>query len=114
MIEEVAAAEEQGTITVFQHRSWYGDPKLGRFVLSVDGRKVGVVPVQESVSVRVAPGRYGLRIRQWWYRSPVTSVKIDPGQTCRLEADVDRGAGSFRRVATLVFAPWRALTLTSA
>ena len=88
-----------------------GDPRLGAFVLSVDGRRAGEVRVRDSLTVTVQSGHHVLRIRQWWYRSPIVSLDISADQSVRLRAEVDRSTGTFRAWLRLVFKPWRALVL---
>ena len=56
-------AVAQGTVVVFQDRYWFGDHRLGAFVLSVDGRRIGVARVQGSLAVSVQPGHHALRTR---------------------------------------------------
>ena len=103
----------QTLIIVFQDRSWFGDPRLGAFVLSIDGRRAGVVRVQDSLTVSLQPGQHALRIRQWWYRSPAVSLDVSAAQQVRLRADIDRTMGGFRRWLRFMFTPWKALVLAT-
>lgn len=103
----------QSSIMVFQDRAWFGDPRLGAFVLSIDGRRAGVVRVQDSLTVSLQPGQHALRIRQWWYRSPAVSLDISAAQHVRLRADIDRTTGGFRRWLRFMFTPWKALVLAT-
>lgn len=47
---------EGGAIVVLQDRTWFGDPRLGAFVVYIDGRRVGVAPVLGEVTVPASPG----------------------------------------------------------
>jgi hypothetical protein len=103
--------EEVGTVTVFQDRSWSGDPLLGAFVLSVDGRRAGVVGVQESLTVGVPPGYHRVRIRHWWYKSGVVELDLSADRAVRMRADIDRSKGAFWGWMRFMFTPWKALML---
>jgi len=100
----------QARIAVFQDRAWFGDPRLGAFVLYLDGVRAGTVPVLGSYSTLLDAGNHSVRIRQWWYRSRTLSVVIADGETLRLRADVPHGPKSFLR---LVFRPSSSLTLSA-
>lgn len=109
----VSTPVASGKVVVFQDRDWaITDPRLGAFVVSVDGnRPSGVAPVRGETSVEVPPGRHTVRIRQWWYRSPQVEVNIGPGQVVRLRADIDRSVGVIRRMGRMLVRPFRSLTL---
>ncbi len=90
---------------------WAGDPRLGAFVVSVDGNRIGVAPVQGESSSEVSAGRHTVRIRQWWFRSPSVQVDVASGQVVRLRADNDRSVGVPRRMGRMFVHPFRSLTL---
>ena len=112
MMGPVEQSDAQATITVFQDRSWFGDRRLGAFVLTVDGKRAGVVRVQGSLTVDVQPGQHVLRVRQWWYRSRAVRVDVQAAETVRLKAGVDRSVGFLRRWVRFMFKPSTALSLT--
>ena len=97
---------------VSQHRQWAGDPRLGAFVLSVDGQRVGVVPVLGRLAVTVGPDEHVVRIRQWWYRSAPVVVTVGAGATVCLKGDIPVTPSFVRRMGRFLAQPSRALTLT--
>jgi hypothetical protein len=104
--------EANASVTVFQERSWFGDPRLGAFVLSIDGKRAGVVRLQDSLTVAIQPGPHTFRIRQWWYQSPAVNLDVSLDHSMRLKADIDRSLSAFRLWLRFLFTPWKALTLT--
>lgn len=102
-----------GTIVVFQDREWFGDPRLGAFVMSVDGKRVGRVALHGECACQVMPGQHTVRVRQWWFRSPPVRVNVTSGSTARLRADIPLSLSFFRRMAKGLFAPGKCLTLES-
>jgi hypothetical protein len=109
---EVGVQVESSTVLVFQDRQWFGDPRLGAFIVTVDGRRVGVAPVRGRLVVRVQPGVHTLRIRQRWYRSPGIELTVAEGATVRLQADIPKHLGFAKRMARFMFKPSCALMLT--
>jgi hypothetical protein len=100
-----------GTVSVFQDRQ-VGGKRRNDFVVSVDGRRVGVAPVRGQLVVKVSPGAHTLRVRGWWYRSPKIIVTVAEGATVRMRADIPRQLGFIRGMARLMFNPSNSLTLT--
>jgi len=102
---------DSGTrIEVFQDRQWAGDPRLGAFTLYLDGARAGLVRPLSKISVDVELGLHSLNTRQWWYRSPVITVEVEPGEVVRLKADGPEGRNGFFR---LLFHPSASLTIVS-
>jgi hypothetical protein len=106
------ATDEDSRVVFVQDRQWFGNPRLGAFVASLDGERVGVVGVRGSLRVHVPSGRHVARVRQWWYRSPPMTLEVRSRETLTLKADVDRSRGLMRAMARSMFMPWKALTLS--
>jgi|ERR1700691_5413199 hypothetical protein len=91
---------------------WIGDPRLARFHLYVDGKKVGSArPVGGSCWTEVAPGSHTARIRFHWYFSPSISFEIASGQNLRLKGDIQRELSIPRRMVRMAVHPRSSLTL---
>lgn len=108
-----ASLPTEASIVVSTARRWYGYPRLGTFVVYLDGARVGTVPPEGSLCVPCSSGRYQVRTRQWWYRSPPFEVVSEPGRTLHLMVDIVRSS-LIRRMLTLMFAPWRGVTIWAA
>ena len=106
--------ELNGTIQVFQDRKWFGDPRLGAFVVYIDGKRAGVARVSGHMTSQVASGRHSVRIRQWWYRSPSFEVNVVGDENVRLRADIPRSIGFARGMARAILRPSSLLVLESA
>jgi hypothetical protein len=104
--------DTSGRIVIESHRKWFGDQRLGTFVVSLDGTSAGKLPPEGRVELRCASGVHVVRIRQWWYRSKPTEVQISIGQTVSLRADIPRTGSVLNRMTTFIATPWRALSLT--
>lgn len=100
-------------IVVRSHRQWVGDPRLGAFTVTLDGGKVGRLPVIGELDLACQPGEHLIRVRQGWFTSPSTGVVVADGDTAVVAADILRTGGFLRRWATFMFTPWRALTVTA-
>jgi hypothetical protein len=100
-----------GTLVVLQDRQWVGDPRLGGFNVSVNGRRVGKAPVQGRLVVPVSPGPNTVRIRQWWFRSPPVTLDIASDATVRLRGDIPRSMGFSARMFKFLISPGSALVL---
>lgn len=99
-------------IVVTSDRAWFGDPRLGSYVVYVDGSRVGVLRPRGRVSSSVAAGSHRVRVRQWYYLSPTLDVAVGEHETVVLQADMrDRQRSVFRRMAAFMFQPWRSLVL---
>jgi hypothetical protein len=103
-----------GTVVVFQDRMWFGDPRLGAFVVYVDGKRAGVAPVQGQLTVAVTPGVHRVRVRQWWYRSPLVEVAVAEREVVRLRADIPRSTAFPARMARFTFTPSKCFVLSPA
>jgi hypothetical protein len=104
--------DANATLVVSQDRRWFGDPRLGVFGVLVDGRRVGAVPVHDSLRVPVAAGEHAVRINQWrWFRSPAVVLDVQPGTEVALTADIPQALGFVRRFAKFMFSPSSALVL---
>jgi len=98
-------------IVVRTHRQWFGDPRLGTFVVYLDNERAGVLPPEGRLDLQCDPGDHVVRIRQWWYRSHPIRLCLLPAQSLNLNADIVRTGGLLIRMATLILTPGRALTL---
>jgi hypothetical protein len=90
--------ETDAVIVVYQDRSWFGDPRLATFVMSVDGNRVGRVRLRSSVAFSVTPGQHLVRIGQWQYRSRSVVVNVKSGETVTLCADIPRDGHLIARI----------------
>lgn len=102
---------EPATVVVFQDRTWFGDPRMGAFIVFLDGARVGVAPVQGQLELHVSPGLHSLRIGQSWFRSPRVNFDLGPGCHARFKADIPREVGLLPRFAKFAVAPRRCLVL---
>ena len=102
------------TISLEAPRPWVGNQQLGAFIVSLDGRRVGVVMPQGSLEVSCPPGRHRVRARQWYNTGPVFEVELAEGETVRLTVDLVRRDSLLMRFLTLMFAPWRGIAITPA
>ena len=96
---------------MFQDRKWFGDPRLGSFVVYIDRKRAGVAAVGGELALDVARGRHEVRIRQWWYRSQSIEVSLEGDQVVRLRADIPRSMGFMRRMVQAIFRPSSLLVL---
>jgi hypothetical protein len=69
---------------------WIGNPRAAGIAVYVDGRHAGVVPLGETLSRQVNPGRHVLRVRLWYFLSPRVELDVKPGETMRFSADIPR------------------------
>jgi hypothetical protein len=102
------------TIVVATGRDWYGDPRLGTFTVYLDGKKAGTLPPCGRLVVSCRSGRHVVRVRQWWYLSPRLEVEASGVSPLVLDADVSRRDSLLRRLLTMMFVPWRGLSLAVA
>ena len=111
--DPVVTSESAGGcyLEVVNAYGWLGDPRLGRFRVYVDGKAVGSAPVSGSLRVPVLPGPHVVRVRLRWYLSPSVDADAVPGQTVRLRADIARELSLLRRMARMLFRPFRSLSL---
>jgi hypothetical protein len=100
-------------VIIYQDRQWVGDPRLGAFIVSVDGQVAGKVPVQGDLHVEVAPGRHRVSVRHAfsWLRSSPIEIEVDDGVGVRLKADISRQLSIPSRMAVAVGQPHRFLHL---
>jgi hypothetical protein len=110
----MSATSANGTIIVFQDREWFGDPRLGAFTMSVDSKRVGKVILHGECACQVVPGVHSVRIRQWWYRSPVVNVNVASGMTTRLRGDIPLSLSFLKRMAKFALSPSSCLVLEPA
>jgi hypothetical protein len=109
---EQGGAESDGTIEVLNKYQWVGDPRLGRFRVSIDGKAAGFAPLEGSLQTMVAPGSHTARISfRRWYRSRSVEVDVPDGSTVVLEGDIDRSVSVLRRMVEMLFRPQSCLVL---
>jgi hypothetical protein len=66
----------------------------------------GYAPLSCSLDVSVNPGSHEVRVRLWgWLRSKPLTVKVDPGATVRIEADIPRSVPVVRRLLRAYLRP---------
>ncbi len=105
--------QSDGGIEVVNKYQWLGNPRQGRFRVSVDGKSAGIAPLRGSYRGTVAPGSHSVRISlRRWYWSPCVDVDVPEGWTVVLEGDIDRSGSVFRRMAVMSFHPLSCMVLT--
>ena len=104
---------EDASIVFRSPRPWFGNQQLGAFVISVDGKKVGVLVPEGSLAVSCSAGRHGVRARRGWYRSQSIEVDLGSGEVTELVVDMEHPDSLFRRFLLALFAPWRSLAITT-
>jgi hypothetical protein len=108
----VVMTNESAQVELVNAYQWIGDPRLARFHLYVDGKKVGSArPVGGACRTEVAPGSHTARIRFHWCFSPSSSFEIASGQNLRLTGDIQRELSIHRRMASMAVHPLSSLTL---
>jgi hypothetical protein len=101
-----------GTIEVVNKYQWVGNPRQGRFRVSIDGRAAGFAPLQGSLRAVVPPGSHTVRICLWrWYGSNHADVDVPEGSTVVLKGDIDRSSSVLRRMADMLLRPRSCLVL---
>jgi hypothetical protein len=104
--------DESAHVELVNAYQWMGDPRIARFHLYVDGKKVGSAhPLGGSCETKMAPGSHTARIRFWWYFSPPTSFEVVSGQNLRLTGDIQRELSVPRRMAHVAVHPLSSLML---
>jgi hypothetical protein len=105
---------ENATIVLTTSRPWFGNQQLGAFAISLDRKSAGVLMPQGSLELSCTPGDHRIRARQWWYLSPPIGLELAPGETVRLKVDLVRGGFPLRSWLTLVFLPWKGVSINRA
>lgn len=102
-----------GWISVRNDYMWNGpNPRSAIIFISIDGKRKGAVPIQETERIPVYPGMHTLRARLFlWYRSPRVKVNVSPGSTVPLRADIQRSGSFFLRMLRGMFDPFHCLVL---
>jgi len=103
---------ESCRVVVHNRYHWMGDPRLGRYVVYVDGKRRGVAPISGSLTAAVQAGPHRVRVRLWWYLSPSLHIQADPGETVELDADIPRVLPLPGRMVQGLVKPWRWQSLT--
>ena len=108
-----AGTTEECQLEVVDAYRWVGDPRRGRFKVYIDGRAAGWAPLHGSLRLSIQPGRHSVRVRLWWYTSATVGIDVHPGQTTRLDADIQRELSGLRRMLRMCFRPFRSLSLVT-
>lgn len=101
-------------VVVQNKNEWMGNPRFGIFSVYLDGKRVGAVPLGQSLEVPTSAGSHTLRVRQWWYLSPRLAVSLADGETAHFDADIPRQLSVPARMMRLLFRPFNSLSLTRA
>ena len=102
----------KAVIVIRNDYQWMLDPRYGRIAAYIDKRKVGTIDLGAELAVDVDPGvPHQVRVRLWWFRSPVVAVTSSPGERRLLHADIRRDLGVLKRMALLAYRPSTALHL---
>lgn len=105
---------EQATIVLTTPRPWFGNQRIGAFVVSLDGKRAGTLMPQGSLELSCPPGHHRLRARQWWYLSPAVEVELAGGEVARFSVDLVRSGSMVTQGLRLMFLPWRGVAITAA
>jgi len=112
MTGDQESAESNGGIEVLNKYQWVGNPRQGRFRVSIDGKAAGFAPLEGSFRATVAPGSHRVRISLWrWYWSRRVDVDVPEGSTVVLDGDIDRSFSVLRRMADMLFHPLSCMVL---
>lgn len=103
--------DRKATLKVSTDRKFFGDPRLGTFVVYLDGTRAGIVPPGGQLVLHSAPGGHVLRARQWWYLSPRLEIEVGAGTHVDVRVDVIREGAFPSRMLRMILTPWRGLTL---
>src|SRR5580700_6846437 len=107
-------ADESAQLELISAYRWIWDPRIARFHLYVDGKKVGSAPPQGgSCRTKVAAGSHTARTRLWWYLSPSVSFDVASGQCLRMEGDIPRQLSVPKRMLRMLIHPFNSLTLST-
>jgi hypothetical protein len=96
------SAENVTRLVIANDYQWIGNPRAAGFAVYVDGRRAGVAPLGDRLSVPVDPGTHVLRVRLWYFLSPHVKVDIQPGEVRRFSADIPRTQPWRRKIRGLV------------
>lgn len=102
--------EESSRLVVVNNYQWIGNPRAAGFTVYIDGRRVGVAPLGDSLTAVVTPGGHVLRVRFGWFLSPRVATDIEPGETREFSADILRKLPVWRRMVHMLN-PFAALSL---
>ena len=105
------AVMQESTIALTTPRAWIGDPRLGTFVVYLDGKRAGALGPKGSLRLQCAAGLHRVTARQWWYISRPLEVDLAPEREVRLTIDIVRDGSFLRRILLLMVMPWRAVTV---
>jgi hypothetical protein len=100
----------KGSIVVLNPQPWFGNQKLGGFTVYIDGRRVGTVLPESSAEFPCSEGSHTVRVRRRFYFSDRVEVAVTPGSVS-LTAGI-KGEGVAGGMASLMFTPWKALSLS--
>jgi hypothetical protein len=78
--------------------AWWGDPRLGRYRVSIDGVRAGILEVGGTLLIPCSPGSHSIKVSQWAiFGSPPLQIEAAPGETVRLKAYLDKSRSFLRR-----------------
>jgi len=107
----VVVADPLSEIVVVNDYAWIGDPRLGAFIVAVDGQRVGKAPLDGTLRWPVAPGTHTVRIQQWhYYKSPRLTVEVVPGMSTVLRTNKPAGP-VWKAMVRLALRPFTSLSL---
>jgi hypothetical protein len=90
---------------------WVGSAGAGGFVVYVDGKRAGVAKLGSQLRMHIGPGQHTVRVRFWWYLSPVVRLTVAPGEIRRFSADIPRQRMVLARIVRGIFDPFHSLSL---
>ena len=100
------------SITVENNYRWMLDPRYGRMCVYVDGSKVGAADLAASLTIDVnAHEFHTVRVRLWWFRSPLLRLSFGDDENRRLYANVRKDLSLSRGLARMMFKPMTSLYL---
>jgi hypothetical protein len=107
----VTAGTATASLIVENAYRWIGSAVAGMFVVYLDGKRAGATPLGSQLMLHVDPGQHSLRVRLWWYLSPLVQLTVEPGQTRRFSADIPRQRMVLARIMRGMFDPFHSLSL---
>lgn len=102
----------QAVLRIRNDYKWMLDPRYGRITAYVDRRRAGRIDLGGELTLGVdAEVPHEVRVRLWWYRSPVVLVRLEPGEDRLLRADIRKDLSVVKRMGLMARHPSTCLHL---
>jgi hypothetical protein len=93
------ARKTYSTVSIYNDYDWILDPKLAKFIVLVDGKKLGKVTVGQWLDLSLPAGSHVFRIKLWkWFMSPRLELHLTPGAKVSIRAGHDRTMSVVQRL----------------